>query len=182
MKPSDVASLGDRPSSDDGNAALRAVIAAKGPGRRDARCAAVLALAKRLRAGATPDLVLALADADGSVREYAVLCMAAVGDATGWDEVLAWLVRRLKKAPTILEEQPSPAIAACSYLARHADEEKELARLAAVLRKGWAKLTDSDRVHITRVWPEIAASDAPSGAPARTLLYDWSKHPLFGRL
>jgi hypothetical protein len=78
-----VARLGDL-QGDAGTDALRRALTRTGRGSRDLRCAALVALAKRCGADATPWLRDALAITDGIVKDFAVLALAGVGDGRAW--------------------------------------------------------------------------------------------------
>lgn len=77
-KPTTAAHLGDF-AGPHGDAALRRAIGLTGPGSRDVRCAALLALAKRVGPLATPHLVEGLRASDAVVKDYAVIGLAGVG-------------------------------------------------------------------------------------------------------
>jgi hypothetical protein len=172
------AALGDLRAPGSGDAALRACLAAAGPGTQDLRCASVVSLTKRLGAGATPDLRAALVQRDTGVREYAVVGLAAVGGAEAWPDVLAWL--RARRAPTRGSEPPTRA--AVHYLLRHlptctTDERAELVR---VLHKVWGVLEqDGVTGWLSSVWPGVEPGSAGLGEPAALTTDEWSGIPLF---
>lgn len=165
-----------------GLTALRHAQTVTGPGSRDLRCAAVLALAKRCGAEATPDLLTALADRDGDVRRYAVIALAGAGDDRAWDQTLTWLTTYLKRVHRPATE-PSPFGMAVAYLAQHAPAASErLAKLVTTIRTAWTRLDVDERQWLTGLWPAAE----PTG-PALELvippdpdqLRAWARHPLF---
>jgi HEAT repeat protein len=140
-----------------GSAALRKALAATGPGSRDLRCAALLALGKREGAGATPEMLAGLHSRDGIVREYAVAALAEAGDDRGWGEVFAWVTDQLtaERRPGYLAA--SPVVVAFSYLARHASTGSvRLRRLVDTIRSSWPQLLDDERAWFNRNWPQAA--------------------------
>jgi hypothetical protein len=138
-----------------GEPALRELIAKRGPGTSDVRSAALLALAKRTGSAASDVLADAVDDKDASVRDYAVTALAAVGDATAWDTVLARLNTTLGR-PRKRQDQLSTVVLATIYLARHAVEDHaRLGRVAETLRKHWDRLDDQERAWLEQYWPAV---------------------------
>jgi hypothetical protein len=76
--------------------ALRTVLAEAGLDT-DSTCAALLALAKRAGVDASADLAAHLAHASGSVRGYAILGLAVVGDDRARTQALSLLIRTLDR-------------------------------------------------------------------------------------
>jgi len=138
------AALGDMQGPGPGDELLRRLLNRTGPHTRDIRCAAVLALAKRLGSGATADFVAALQISDSGVKSYALLCLAAVGDGRAWDDVFGWLRNRLRRAES--KRYGSPVVAAVEYLLRHGGEQPHdrAERLAKVLRENRTRLPERD--------------------------------------
>ncbi len=60
----------------------------------------MVALAKHLGPNATADLVKALSDRSGTVRDYAMNCLAEVGDEGAWNPVLSHFQQLLKRPAT----------------------------------------------------------------------------------
>lgn len=175
-----VAALGDLRAPGPADAVLREAAGSTGPGARDLRCASLVALAKRLGAGATPDLRVAVGTRDRDVCDYAVICLAAVGDPTAWPEVLAWLGRRRS---SFTDAEPATA-AAAHYLLRHVRtrEPRDREALAATFRRAWPVLEeDGVTSWLTSIWPGINPSDAdgPTPLPEPVDPDEWRRKPLF---
>jgi hypothetical protein len=181
-----VAALGDVDGAH-GGAALRNTIASRGRGTSDLRCAALLALAKREKAGASDVLSEAVDDADAAVRDYAVMGLAAVGDGRAWDAVLARLTATLGRTRTTeAGDDLSPVVLAVVYLLRHVGEDDGRAEtVVSLLRRRWPRLTYREQRWFGEHWPAVAPGLAGAGEPAlpdpaalqRWLLDD----PLFAR-
>lgn len=168
------AALGDLRQAGPGDEALREAAAVTGPGTQDLRCASVLSLAKRLGPRATADLRLALSSKDAAVRDYAVMSLAAVGDASAWPEVLAWLGSRRSRS----RSHDPPAASALHYLLRHLPEQDpgSLEALRTTVRRVWPVLEqDGVTTWLLSLWPGIADDGVP-GVPDPD---DWRRHPLF---
>lgn len=136
-----------------GEQALRALIAHRGPRTSDLRSAATLALAKRSGTAASDVLAEVLDDKDSSVRNYALICLAAVGDSRAWEAALVRLNSMLSRQP-MREGEPSSTVMAVIYLARHAvDDEARLRRVVETLHKHWRRIGDEDRAWIETYWP-----------------------------
>jgi hypothetical protein len=148
-----VAALGDA-TGDGGIAELRVTARATGPHTVDLRCASLLALAKRLREEATADLVVGLGDRDRSVRDYALLGLAAWGDPSAWGAVLAELKNRVRR-PSRARPQTPPEVVAVCYLVRTASAD-QINELAAVLERGWPRLNPEIREPLQGFWPGLA--------------------------
>jgi hypothetical protein len=144
-----------------GPAALRDLLGVTGPGTRDLRCVALLALAKRLGADATQDLADALVISDPGVHDYAGVALAKVGDDRAWESVLAGLSTLLQRRGR-RSAWPPRASWEIGYLARHADSER-LTRLVSTLRASWAGLTEAEREWLEVQWPEVAPGGTSAG-------------------
>jgi hypothetical protein len=171
------AHLGDF-TGDAGDAALRRAIRASGPGSRDLRRASLLALAKRVGGLATPDLLLGLAGRDASVKDYAVIGLAGVGDDQAWAQVLEYLravLRRKRRAHG--QSQVSFALA---YLARNASDPSRRSELLTFIRRYWDAIDEAD--WFARLWPGAApdgpALDAVPG-PDCAAMQAWVRESLF---
>jgi hypothetical protein len=175
------AALGDMRGPGPGDEVLRRLVNRTGPHTRDIRCAAVLALAKRLGPGATADFAAALQIPDGAVKEYALLCLAAVGDGRTWDDVFGWLRKRLRRAESTRYGQHSPTVAAVDYLLRHGGEpaHDRAERLAKVLRENQSRLSERDVQWLSTAWPALQGDDGIPALPSPGCLIDWSQDPLF---
>jgi hypothetical protein len=179
------AALGDMPGPGPGDEVLRRLLKRTGPNTRDIRCAAVLALAKRLGPGATADFAAALQVSDAAVKSYALLCLAAVGDGRAWDDVFGWLRNRLRRDESkkygshVLAH--SPAVCAIDYLLRHGAEQPHdrAERLAKVLRENKNRLPEREEQWLSTVWSALQRDDAGLGLPSPGALIDWSRDPLF---
>jgi hypothetical protein len=164
-----------------GGDALRAVLAETGRKAVDLRCAALLALAKRLGGDSTPLLLEALKDASGAVRGYALLGLAGAGDDRAWEEVLLML-QSLVGQPSGGERAPySDRMACVLHLGQHCEEHPDrLVRLVTVLRSSWGSLSPQDRAQLKVVWPglESEGGDLPA-PPDEQLLRAFAREPLF---
>ncbi|GAA3381935.1 HEAT repeat domain-containing protein [Cryptosporangium minutisporangium] len=74
--------------------ALREALTARGTGSVDLRCAALIALARRVGEAASEDFATCAADKNVAVRQYAVFCLAACGDDRAWGLVLKFVRQR----------------------------------------------------------------------------------------
>ncbi len=149
-----VAALGDVATSGPGDALLRDAARQDGPQTRDLRCAALVALAKRLGASATQDFRAALAQRDSALREYALACLATFGDDAAWPEVSEWLA----KVKTPYNGLQPPTANAVTYLCRHVagrtDEDR--AALVSLLREKWSVLVEDGVAEgLVRLWPDV---------------------------
>lgn len=186
-----VASLGDAT----GNAAiepLRTVLHTTGPGRRDLRCAAALALAKRLGASCTDDMIVALADRDSAVRTYALIGLAGAGNGSAWDPVVAELARLLRR-----QRKPNPAAfspprsavdggavcVALAYLGQHAVDNERLDEIRATVARRWVRIQTPERVFVGHYLPAFHPdADDPRLAHDAARLRAWARHPLLDPL
>jgi hypothetical protein len=168
-----------------GGAVLRRAIAARGRGTSDRRCAALLALAKRERVGASETLSTAVGDADAAVREYAVMGLAAVGDGRAWDAVHVRLTAMLARQRARAGE-PSTVVLAVVYLLRHvADDRGRAAAVVSILRRRWNRLFVGERRWFAEHWPAVdpvaGAADEPE-LPDPAALQRWLlENPLFAK-
>jgi len=171
--------LGDRGRCGPADEALRQAARSTGPGTQDLRCAAVLSLAKRGHEAATPELMAALAQRDSVVREYAVVALAAVGDARAWDDVLAWFSKHRPRGSAEPPSQP-----ALSYLLRHLPGQPpdQRAALVRVIREKWPALVHAGIAgQLATVWPAVSQdgpADPGDPLPAPLGDVDWAQHPL----
>lgn len=132
-----------------------------GPGSSDPRCVALSALAYRLGAESTPDLIEALESRHGDSRSYALICLALVGDDRAWSRVLGWLAAY--KAGT-RRGWPVAVSQALAYLVRVSDQTRPIATVADTLRRRWSKLSADDQDWLAAHWPDL--DDTPSRAQA----------------
>lgn len=166
-----------------GDDALRRAIHASGPGSRDLRCASLLALAKRLGAQATPDLLAALAGSDAAVKDYAVLGLAGTGaaDDDAWKQVLTYLrsvLRRKRRA-----HGQSEVALALAYLAQHVAGNSRRSELVAFVRGHWDAIDEAS--WFAQLWPDASPEGpAPHAVPSpnRARVQAWAREPLFGPL
>lgn len=176
------AALGDLRGPGPGDQALRELVLSSGPKTADIRCASVLALAKRLGDEATHDLLVGLSSSTAAVKEYALTCLAAVGDGKGWDEVFDWLVKHLRQTSKVRYGGTSPTVDAIDYLVRHlGDDAGRRVRLVELLRKRFDQTSADDQAWIRKAWPELMSNDPAVTVPVPGIsrLLDWSKNPLF---
>lgn len=174
-----VASLGDLPGPGPADEVLRTILADTGPGTADPRCAAVLALAKRLGSDATEDMSLALQAHTTNVKEYALLCLAAKGDGRCWEQVFQWLRTHLRRTHTTNYGGVSPAMSAVDYLLRHFASYADLDRLFGLVRDRWANLADRDQLWLSSAWPGLASEPSRPQSIQYDKLVDWSANALF---
>jgi len=154
--------LGDLGGPGPADEHLRSLLQQTGPGTEDVRCAALLAFAKRVGPAATEDCLKALASTSAPLKSYALMCLAAVGDDRGWEEVFGYLSHRLQR--THSTRNLSPCNEAIDYLVRHAgtDEERR-ERLVTLLLKRWDRLTDHDRAWLATSWPDLKPGPSQAG-------------------
>jgi hypothetical protein len=172
--------LGDL-QGDEGMSALREAIQASGPGSRDLRSAALLALAKRCGEEATPDLVTALSARDGVVKDYAVIGLAGAADGRAWPEVFERLVLQLRRPSMTLDH--TEVLVATAYLVQHLDGDSErLIRLVTALRSQWARMNQEETAWFDSFWPD-ARPTGPDAADVRTpdpkAVRAWARQPFF---
>ena len=136
---------------------LRACTRETGPHTVDLRCASLLALTKRIGSDATADLRAALADRNRAVRDYALTCLAARGDASAWDTVLIELARRIK-ASSKGHHDGANEPDAVYYLVRTADPDGHL-RLGELLKKSWGRLMPEFKELLISFWPSLAPGE-----------------------
>jgi hypothetical protein len=153
------AALGDVVGPNGGEV-LRRIIATPGPGTSNQRCAALLALAKREKAGASDALLAVVDDRDTGVRHYALLGLAAVGDQRAQDAVFKRLQAILRSRQGHIEEvvevqDVTPVVLAAVYLLRHAGDSAQMERLAALLRRRSERLSHREREWFARYWPSM---------------------------
>jgi hypothetical protein len=162
-----------------GDDALRRAIRVSGPGTRDLRCASLLALAKRLGAEATPDLLAGLAESDAAVKDYAVIGLAGAGagDEGAWRQVFGYLrsvLRRKRRA-----HGQSEAGFALAYLAQHVADPTRRSELVAFVREHWDALDEAD--WFAQLWPD-ARPDGPDldavQSPDPSSIQAWAREPL----
>jgi len=161
-----------------GDAALRQVADAAGPGTTDLRAAALLALAKRLGPEATRDLEVGLDAANAVVKDYAVIGLAGAGDDRAWDQVLSYLRAVLRRAQRSAVQ--SEAAMAVAYLARHGADPERHTQLVDFIRDHWAAIDEEE--WFARLWPAIAPGGPPRDlvpAPDAAAFQEWARHPLF---
>jgi hypothetical protein len=161
-----------------GVAALRRAVRVTGPGTRDLRCAALLALAKRIDVLATPDLVAGLATSDGTVKDYAVVGLAGAGDGGAWDEVFDHL-RKVLRRKRRTGGQSDVDYALC-YLSRHVFDASRRADLVTFIRRNWDAIDEDE--WFARLWPD-AAPGGPSPdvvpVPDAEAIRAWARRSLF---
>lgn len=115
-----VAALGNLREPGPADAQLADLAQSRGPGTQDLRCASLLALGKRQGSAGTDEYRKALRQPDGVLRSYALVCLAVYGDASAWDDVLAWF-ERAKPSPNDADKPTRHAVA---YLLRHASHRE----------------------------------------------------------
>jgi hypothetical protein len=138
-----------------------------GRGTSDLRCAVLLALAKREKAGASEALSEVVDDANAAIREYAVMGLAAVGDGRAWDSVLVRLTAMLARTrATQAGDDLSPVVLAVIYLLRHvAEGDGRAEAVVSLLRRRWPRLTEREQRWFGEHWPAVALGPAAVEAP-----------------
>lgn len=136
---------------------LRACTRETGPHTVDLRCASLLALTKRIGPDATPDLQAALSDRNRAVRDYALICLAARGDASAWETVLTELARRVRVSSKG-EHGGANEPEAVHYLVRTADANGRR-RLGELLKKSWDRLMPEFKERLIRFWPSLTPGE-----------------------
>ncbi len=126
-----------------------------GPHTMDLRCAALLALAKRVGSDATDDFALALSDKTGAVREYSIMCLAAVGNGSARQAAFAQLRSWLKKPA----KRPRGEMDAIVYLLR-TDALDRIVELRDLLNENQSRMDPEVKDRLAQLWPE-----ALSGQP-----------------
>ena len=173
------AHLGDLAGSA-GDEALRRAAHVSGPGRRDLRCASLLALAKRLGTQAMPDLLAGLAASDATVRDYAVIGLAGTGAGGGyaWKQVLEYLRSALGRKRRAHGQ--SEIAFALAYLAQNVVDPSRRSELVAFIRRHWDALDEAD--WFAQLWPD-ASPDGPDPdsvpVPDPASIQAWAREPLF---
>jgi hypothetical protein len=145
-----VVSLGDG-VGEAGIDELREASRATGPGSTDLRCAALCALTKRLRSGATPDLHRSLEDRSRTVREYAMCGLATYGTDAAWDSAYSVLATWLKN-PTKRQAVVPDEVEAVCYLVRTGtpDRVRKVERLLASFA---GRLEPHISAALSKAWP-----------------------------
>lgn len=150
MRPLLVAALGDT-AGDQGADFLRSALAREGEDQ-DVRCAAIVALAKRVGADASPDLLAVMRTGDQAVKFFAIASLAAAGNGSGWDDVFQFLAATMERPPTTTAI-PSPVAVSIAYLGQFLSPERTMA-LADLLRGSVSKLSPKERQWLLEYWPQ----------------------------
>jgi hypothetical protein len=140
-------------SGDSGIEELRSAAKETGPHTQDLRCASLLALSKRVGEGATGDFVEALSDKTGAVRHFAMFCLAAVGNGSAWDAVLARLRTWLKKRSSGSDE-----LSAVTYLLRTTRLEG-ISALRDLLREAQGGIELNLSSTLLQIWPDVLSTE-----------------------
>ena len=133
-----------------------------GPGTTDLRCASLLALAKRLHSAATPDLHVALEDKNRTVREYAMLGLAAFGTDEAWETAFTVLAGWLKR-PTKRKSNTPDEVEAVCYLIRTGTLDG-IRRVQALLGSFAGRLEPHISAALSEAWPGWENEDVISDA------------------
>lgn len=154
-----------------------------GPGTRDLRCVAVLAVAVRREREATQDLLEVLKSKDRATRENAVIALAYAGDASGWHLVFDWLKTELDRKTRTASWPPLTAVG-IAYLARHLGSSTDRkVQLVQAVRARWFALDRDERAWLEEYWPEVqpgGAETAEVAVPDPVQLQSWVEGlPLF---
>jgi hypothetical protein len=123
----------------------------------DLQCAVLLALARRSGSDITSYCREMLTRRSPSVREYAIIALAAAGDDSGWEDVFtlfrARLAHPLRRRAA---EPPTEVQAAIVYLVQDLTADRRSIRLVRALRHHWSRLTEGELVWLHSMWPEVA--------------------------
>jgi HEAT repeat protein len=150
---------------------LRSAAKETGPHTMDLRCAALLALAKRFGSDATDDLAGALSDKTGTVREYAMMCLAAVGSESAYESATSQLRSWLRK-PAKQERGERDAVL---YLLRTSSIDR-IVELQMLLQENQERMDTNMKNHLLRLWPQVFSSHTVTMAEAeivRTSMWSW---------
>jgi hypothetical protein len=159
----------------------------------DRRCAAVVALAKRIGADASGILRECLQDDDDeSVRSYAIQGLAAVGADGAWAEVLeifqAAIVEQVPIPPFGIAWETlslqSTVLPMICYLGRHLGVPGRGERVTKMVRENWSHLYTSEQRWFDEFWPECNPErpDRGSAHPDPRALSEWARQPLLENL
>lgn len=166
-----------------GRAVLLRTLSTAGAGTSDLRCAAALALAKRDEPGATRALTGLVDDRDHAVRLYALFGLAAIGDESAYDVVLARVTAMLARRRTTEASDFSPLTLAVTHLLRHLHQDARRAPdLVSLLRRRRQHMTAGEHGWFTEHWPDLLAPDGsgphrlPDPGPLQRRLL---AHPLY---
>lgn len=163
-----------------GDDALRRAVRSSGPGSRDVRCAALISLARRLGAGATPDLLVGLAASDAPVREYALAALAGAGpgDESGWAPVLQHIDSALRRGRRV---RGSDSVScALAYLSQNTADPARRSEIVTFIRLHWDALGQES--WIAKFWPAASPAGPDSHAapaPDTASIQEWAQDPLF---
>jgi hypothetical protein len=154
-------------SGDAGVEELRSAATETGPGKTELRCVSLVALANRMGADATEDLAVALSDRVGTVRLYAMRCLAAVGNGLAYEDAFSRLVSWLRRPV-----QHEGELYAVVYLLRASrlDRVVELRDLLYDYESSIRPLV------LLRIWPDVFSTKAITEEDAediRTLVWSW---------
>jgi len=135
---------------------LRSATKETGPHTMDLRCAALLALAKRVGSEATDDIALALSDKTGAVRGYSMMCLAAVGNGlarrAAMSQLRSWLRRPAKRQRGEID--------AVVYLLR-TNVLDQVIELQDLLRKSQPHMDSGVKDRLVQLWPEALSERRP---------------------
>lgn len=185
-----VAALGEA-TGPAGENRLRSIVADHGRSD-DERCAALIALAKRVGERGSDCFSEALADRRSDVKDCAAICLAAFGDDRAWDRMVARLKVLLKKPArhpaysNDLSAQP-PALVAIGYLARHAGTAERADVANTMIRDSWDRFRPEDHDWVRRYWPAAPPVAHPGDASgwaesSRQQFAAWKNDGLFDLL
>jgi hypothetical protein len=157
-------------SGDAGVQELRSAAKETGPHTMDLRCASLLALAKRVGADSTQDFALALSDRTGAVRDYAMMCLAAVGNGSAYEVVFLQFRSQRKKRT----KQPLRLMDAVVYLLRTTRLDRIL-ELRDLLSEGQPHMHPMLNDVLLELWPDAADGQPVSEDDAeRARAFAWS--------
>ncbi|WP_380176124.1 hypothetical protein ACFEMC_10580 [Kineococcus sp. DHX-1] len=156
-----LAALGDLRTSGGADLIRQAMTA----GRQDARCAGLLALTKREGTDALPDVLAALGSSDAELQDYALVCLAVVGDASVWEAVHARFVTLLRRPVGKVQdvEYPGDRAALVCLISWASDRQREL--LVDQIRRDWTKIERyrPDLAYwLQRTWPQVRPTAGPA--------------------
>jgi hypothetical protein len=140
-----VAALGDT-AGRGGVDTLRQCLRTTGSGNRDLRCAALVALCKKLGSDANADLKYGLEDKDRTLQRYSIEGLAVFGNGELWDLVFDrwswWMVHPLKRDAG----KGSEEVLGFCYLVKHVETPAR----RSLLQEGLASLLPRSSVWVQR--------------------------------
>jgi hypothetical protein len=180
-----ISALGDADLSHGNNELLE--IAGSDTAGTDVRCAALVAITKRIGSEATLLLEENLESPNRNVQQYAMRCLAYAGNGTAWEVALSrwvkWLVRPTKRVDI---DVPDETVGLAYLLIHIAGKEGREQELSHALRTLVPRMATTTIQALELVWPNVApaAKHKPLVVPNATQTLTWIRdrlEPLFAR-